>query len=293
MSARGATSEPAIAIEGVSFRYPGGESLAVETIDLVVARGERLGVLGPNGGGKSTLLGLMLGQLVPTEGRVRVLGGEPREASRRGRIAWVAQRSNLELAFPVCAREVVGMPLRIARKPWQRLASDQRERVERAMDLVDALGYANKPVGSLSGGQLQRVLIARAVVVEPEVLLLDEPMTGVDVSGQRRFGELIARLHGELGLTIVTVSHDLRAIAAGSDRVACLNRTLHSHGAPEGLTPQVLAEVFEHDVAGVFGEVHVRAHLAEECTDPSHRGDGAGPSHGCCGGEGDAAHAHD
>lgn len=293
MSARGATSEPAIVIEGVSFRYPGAESLAVEKIDLVVARGERLGVLGPNGGGKSTLLGLMLGQFTPTEGRVRVLGGEPREASRRGRIAWVAQRSNLELAFPVCAREVVGMPLRIARKPWQRLAADQRERVERAMDLVDALGYANKPVGSLSGGQLQRVLIARAVVVEPEVLLLDEPMTGVDVSGQRRFGELIARLHGELGLTIVTVSHDLRAIAAGSDRVACLNRTLHSHGAPEGLTPQVLAEVFEHDVAGVFGEVHVQAHLAEECADPSHRGHGAGPSHGCCGGEGDAAHAHD
>ena len=96
-------------------------------------------------------------------------------------------------------------------------------------------------------------------------LALDEPTVGIDIEGQARFSELLDTIHQELNLTIVIVSHDVRAIAAGCDRVACLARTLHFHDAPQGLTPQVLAEVFQHDVAGAFGDVHVEAHRAEEC----------------------------
>lgn len=138
------------------------------------------------------------------------------------------------------------------------------------MSLLGIADLADRPVGKLSGGQFQRTLIARALAVGARVLLLDEPTVGIDVTGQRRFAELLTSLRDRLGVTIVVVSHDLRTIAAASDRVACLSRTLHSHVAPEGLTPAVLAEVFRHDVEGVFGEVHVDAHPAADCDDPAH-----------------------
>ncbi|MEX2217784.1 MAG: hypothetical protein WD749_03410, partial [Phycisphaerales bacterium] len=123
--------------------------------------------------------------------------------------------------------------------------------------------------------------IARALASRPRLLLLDEPTVGIDIAGQQRFSALLRTLHERLGLTIIVVSHDIRTIAAGSDRVACLSRTLHSHTAPEGLTPAVLAEVFSHDVAAIFGDVHVDAHLARECPDPAHpHAHGPGCDHG-------------
>ncbi len=260
----------AIEFRGVSYRYDGQAMDAVERIDLSVDVGERLGVLGPNGGGKSTLLKLAMGLIRPTMGEVRVLGMTAERARRDGCIASVPQRSAAELAFPLSVRQVVLMPLAARVAPWRRLPAGVGEAGEHAIDLVGAREYADRPIGALSGGQLQRTLIARAIACRPRILVLDEPMVGVDVSGQKRFADLLAKLHDELGLTIVIVSHDLRAIAAGCDRVACLNRTLHSHGAPRGLTPQVLAEVFSHDVEAFFGEVHVDAHTASECDNPEH-----------------------
>jgi len=103
----------------------------------------------------------------------------------------------------------------------------------------------------LSGGQQQRVFIARALAVEPEILILDEPTAAIDEAGQDTFAQLMQRIHDERGVTILLVSHDLRAIAAGCDQVACLNRRLHFHDAPSGLTREVLAEVFEHNLSGL------------------------------------------
>ena len=139
------------------------------------------------------------------------------------------------------------------------------------MALVGADRVANKPIGTLSGGQLQRVMVARALAGKPRLLLLDEPTVGIDPAGQQQFGEFLGSLVKQLGVTLVVVSHDIRTIAAGCDRIACLSRTLHSHVAPEGLTPRVLAEVFRHDVAAIFGDVHVDAHAASGCSDPSHK----------------------
>lgn len=262
---------PAVEYEGVTFAYPhagGGEdACALRDVTLTVRAGERLGILGPNGGGKTTLLKLTLGLLRGYRGRLRVLGMDPQQARRRRVIGYVPQRIEAELAFPISARQVVAMSAARGVPPWSRLPPDAGRRVEQSLDLVGALDLADRPVGRLSGGQLQRVMIARALAGGPRILLLDEPTVGIDAAGQQRFAELVRSVHARLGLTIIMVSHDLRTIVSGCDRVACLNRTLHSHGTPAGLTPAVLAEVFRHDVAAIFGDVHLHAHAAEECPD--------------------------
>ena len=258
-----ASAEPAVAYEHVTFAYNGVP--AIEDITLSVNRGQRLGILGPNGGGKTTLLRLTLGLLGGFQGQIRVFGMDPDRARRRGLVGYVPQRTQAELAFPLSVRQVVSMHAERGVAPWRRLPPERAEHVDRMIDLVGISELADRPVGMLSGGQLQRVLVARALAGTPKVLILDEPDVGVDMAGQQRFARLLRVLHDELGLTIMIVSHDLRTIAAGCDRVACLSRTLHSHVAPEGLTPQILAEVFSHDVEAVFGEVHIDAHRAAEC----------------------------
>lgn len=275
--------EVALDCRGVRYAYPGagwgGDDAgpALAGVTLAVRAGERLGVLGPNGGGKSTLLKVILGELEPDEGTVRVFGRSPTRARREGLVGYLPQRIGASRAWPVSVRQAVGMGAGVRVAPWRRLGDEQLSAVDRAMELVGIAHLAGRSVGRLSGGQMQLAMIARAVAIGPRLLVLDEPTVGVDVSGQRRFSDLIARLHAELGLTVITVSHELTTIAASSDRVACLRQSLHFHDAPEGLTPAVLAEVFRHDVEAVLGSaVHVDAHAAEDCTDPDHQ-----PHHGC------------
>ncbi len=264
----------AVAYERVSFSYGKGEDgkprYALQDVSLTVNDGERLGILGPNGGGKSTLLKLTLGLLEGYEGTIRVFDMTPAEARKQRLIGYVAQRVEAELAFPLSARQVVELGATFSISPFRGLSASERSAVDDALSVVGAASYADKHVGTLSGGMLQRVLIARALAAKPKLLMLDEPTVGIDPAGQQQFAQLLVKLSRDMGLTILVVSHDLRTIAAGCDRVACLSRTLHSHVAPEGLTPGVLAEVFKHDVAAIFGELHVDAHSAANCKDPSH-----------------------
>ena len=263
---------------GVSFAYPGVETPALSSISFSVDAGERLGILGPNGGGKSTLLKLTLGLLDLQAGEIRVCGRSPREARREGLVGYVPQKVDAELAFPLSVRQVVTMPLVVNLAPWKRVPGETLRRADEALSMVGASELTERPIGALSGGQLQRVMIARAIAPRPKLLLLDEPTVGIDVAGQRRFAELLQSLRERLGVTIVVVSHDIRTIAAGCDRVACLARTLHFHDAPSGLSPQVLGEVFRHDIAEVFGDVHVDAHAAASC----HVDAGDHAHHHCC-----------
>lgn len=253
----------------VGHAYASGTT-AIDGVTLDVPAGTRLGILGPNGGGKSTLLKLTLGLLRLQTGAIEVFGRTPIEARNEGLVGYVPQRIEAELAFPLSARQVVGMAVVRGVSPWKRLSTRDRGTIDESLDVVGAKDFADRPVGTLSGGQLQRVMIARALAIRPKLLLLDEPTVGIDVAGQQRFAELLRDLHQRLGLTIVVVSHDIRTIAAGCDRIACLSRTLHSHVGPEGLTPQVLAEVFRHDVAAIFGDIHVDAHNASQCDHPHH-----------------------
>lgn len=270
------TRESALSFRGVGYTYPGAARSVLEGVTLDVPEGERLGILGPNGGGKSTLVKLATGLLAGQVGEILVFGLSPAQARRQGLVGYVPQRVEAELAFPLSVAQVVSMSAARGVRPWRGLPADRRERVALAMDVVGIASIADRPIGALSGGQVQRTMIARALAGGPRLLLLDEPTVGIDVVGQQQFAALLGSVRERLGVTVVVVSHDLRAIAAGCDRVACLSRTLHSHTAPSGLTPKVLAEVFSHDVAAVFGDVHVDAHLAHDCDDPSHH---HGPGH--------------
>ena len=265
----------AVEINHVSYTYPawgvdGAATPALEDVNFTIDEETKLGILGPNGGGKSTLIKLILGIIKPTAGSVRVFGYSPIEARERGLIGYLPQRIEADRDWPINVEQVVGLGRACRIKPWKKLGADDHAAIAKAIELVGLEDLASRPIGALSGGQLQRVMIARAIAGNPKLLVLDEPTVGVDIAGQQRFGKLIETLHRELDLTVILVSHDMRAIAAVADRVACLSRTLHFHDTPDGLTPAVLAQVFAHDVAGVFGDIHIDAHLAETCDDPSH-----------------------
>lgn len=267
--------QPAVEINQVSYTYPptgfdAQSEPAIDQVNLSIAQSTKLGILGPNGGGKSTLIKLILGILKPTKGTIKVFGQSPAQARNQGLIGYLPQRIQADLDWPISVKEVIALPRTSHLKPWQKLSTDDHAAINHAIELVDLQDLANRPIGALSGGQLQRTMIARAIAGNPKLLVLDEPTVGVDIAGQQRFGKLIDTLHKELDLTVILVSHDMRAIAAVADRVACLSRSLHFHDSPKGLTPAVLAQVFAHDVAGVFGDIHIDAHLAESCDDPTH-----------------------
>lgn len=269
----------AVEFDDLTFAYPGAAIAALEHVTLRVAPGERLGILGPNGGGKSTLIKLMLGLLTPSDagsfsGSVRVMGMSPAEARRAGVVGYVPQKMNIEAAMPLSVREAVTLGAAWRTSPLGRVPRELADRVERMLGVVGAAGFADRPIGRLSGGQLQRAMIARALAANASILALDEPTVGIDPAGQQMFADLLASIHRELKVTLLVVSHDLRAIIAGSDRIACLARRLHSHTSPQGLTPQILADVFSHDIIGhlpALAGTHVHAHgPGEPCSDPSH-----------------------
>lgn len=239
--------EDVVCVDDVSFAYQGKPAL--ERVTLHVQRGTTLGIIGPNGSGKTTLLKLMLGLLSPDSGSVEILGMSPRDACARGNlVGYVPQRHQLDWTFPVSSRQVVELGMAGEVGLTGRPARAQRER---AMELLSAVGMgelADAPIGDLSGGQQQRVFIARALIAGPQVVILDEPMTGVDQAAQESLMGLLDQAKAKMGLTLVMVSHNLRSIIACCDQLACLNRTLHYHDRPAGLSRETLLHVFQCDV---------------------------------------------
>ncbi|MFG0257194.1 MAG: metal ABC transporter ATP-binding protein [Phycisphaerales bacterium JB043] len=274
------STRPDIHCQGVCFVYPNGTSV-LEGVSFDVARGERLGVLGPNGGGKSTLINLILGELQPTSGEITVLGHSPSGARSRGLIGAVPQHARATPSVPLNPSQLVTFAASFKRSSWKPLDPDIRSRVLDTLELVGLSEARELSIDALSHGQHQRLRIAQALVREPRILILDEPDVGIDASGQQQFGELLDRLHRERELTIIIVSHNIRAIASTCDRVLCIARNAHLHSSPEGLTPAVLAEVFQHDMAHALGhsdgDVHVDAHFASDCH--GHHDHGSGTEH--------------
>jgi zinc transport system ATP-binding protein len=233
---------PAISLDDVSFAYVDGEP-ALAHVDLQVEPGEFLGLVGPNGGGKTTLLKLVLGLLEPDAGRVRVLGRRP--ADGREAIGYVPQRTTFARDFPASVEEAVLM----GRLGRTRLIGGyrraDRELVRRAMGEAQILELKDRRLSTLSGGQFQRVLIARAIVTEPSILILDEPTANVDQRVETDVFELFKELNRRM--TVVVVSHDLGFISSYVTRVACLNRTLVCHHTAD-ITGEMIEQLYSTPV---------------------------------------------
>ncbi len=212
----------AVELEGVWFSYDGAPVL--ESADLSVETGELICIIGPNGGGKTTLLKLILGLLKPDKGTVRVFGKGA--VSARRRIGYSPQYVHHDPQFPVTVMDVVLMG-RLERRRAGPYSREDRRAASEALDEVGIGGLSGRLFNSLSGGQRQRLLVARALAARPDMLLLDEPTANVDVVAEERFYELIERLNERM--TIIMVSHDLGLVSRIVDRVVCVSRCLKVH----------------------------------------------------------------
>ena len=238
--------EPVISINNLKFSIDGLSIL--EDVNLSVESGDFLAVLGPNGGGKSTLLKLMLGLLKPDSGDIRILGHLPGEAG--GRIGYLPQHTHVSTSFPITVLDAVRMGMV---KPGFggiagfKRASDEKAKARKALERVAMLEHEKRSLAELSGGQMQRVFIARALVDEPKLLLLDEPTASVDSTGRASLFKLLVELNEDM--TVVMVSHDISSLASGVKSVACVNGGLHFHKAPE-----ITGDMFQMSYGGDGGD---------------------------------------
>ena len=223
----------AVEFEHVDFSYLRGRPV-LRDVELTVAAGEFVAIAGPNGGGKTTLLRLALGLERPSGGSVRLFGEPAHRFSNRPSLGYLAQRTHLGVQAPATVREVVAAG-RTARRPFGRLRAEDRNAIDEAIERVGLAGLAGRPLTRLSGGQQQRAFIAKALAAEPMLLALDEPTTGVDVEAQEALAELLARLHGELGVTILYVSHEFGAIEGVVQRLVLVRERIVFDGAPDAL----------------------------------------------------------
>jgi len=239
----------AIHIENLSFSY--GGPLVLEKVNLRVPEGEFLGIVGPNGSGKSTLLKLILGMLSPDEGRVTLFGRPPVEGRRL--VGYMPQITHFPRDFPINVEETVLLG-RLGKAPAVGFYRKRdREVAEQVMRDVEIWDLRKRPIGTLSGGQFQRVLIARALAGEPQILILDEPTANIDMRSEMDIFDLLRQLNERV--TIIVVSHDIGFISRYIHRVACLNRTLVVHKTTE-ITNEILQSLYERPV-------HLVAHRHE------------------------------
>ncbi|HEY3247825.1 MAG TPA: metal ABC transporter ATP-binding protein [bacterium] len=211
-----------------------GAERVLDHVSLKVRRGDFLGLIGPNGSGKTTLLRVLLGLLHPSCGHVRLFGTDVREFHDWARIGYVSQKAvAFETRFPASVFEVVLSGRSGRAGLGRRFNGEDRAAAQASLDTVGMGAYRDRLVGRLSAGQQQRVFIARALVHDPDLLLLDEPTVGVDLDAQEQFYSLLRVLNRDAGKTLVLVSHDISVVAEEVTQLACLNRRLVFHGSPE------------------------------------------------------------
>ncbi len=223
-----------IAADDICFAY--GSDPVLDQVSLHVDAGEFIALVGPNGSGKSTLVRILVGLLTPTSGEVRLFGETPRRLTDRARLGYVPQRPQIASALPATVTEIVAAG-RVARRGWwRRPRRADHVAVAEAIEAVALGDLARRPLRELSGGQQQRVLIAKALAAEPELLVLDEPVAGVDAESQRLFRNALVHVVRERGGAVVLVSHELGAVADDLDRVVVLKRRVQFDGPPADLT---------------------------------------------------------
>ena len=216
--------QPIIQVTGLSYYYDSLPTL--DNISFTVGKGDFLGIIGPNGAGKTTLFQCMLGIVGDYKGEINLFGSDIKQNKKiLQKIGYVPQKKSVEQTFPATVEEIVSLGV-IGMK-------NRRDDIDMAIDFVELGSYRNKRIGELSEGQQQRAIIAKALAKQPELLILDEPTTGIDSATQERFYDLLTKLNKDKGITIVWSSHDMNAVERLANKVACIDRKLFFHGQSE------------------------------------------------------------
>ncbi|MGC9516261.1 MAG: metal ABC transporter ATP-binding protein [Methanomicrobiales archaeon] len=229
-------TENVVEISNVSLNY--NKAPILSNINLSIEKNEFLAIIGPNGGGKSTLLKIILGLISPDTGSVKVLDKKPEDA--RDKIGYLPQHTYFDHKFPMNVFECVLMGR--YNGLFNDYSQEDKLAVLKALKTVKMEEYKDRQIGKLSGGQIQRVFIARTIVREPKLLLLDEPMASIDPEMQNEFYKLLARINKDM--TIILVTHDVGVVSAYVEKIACLNRKLFCHGTPE-IAVKALGDVYQ------------------------------------------------
>lgn len=239
-----------LAVKDISFRY--GSQIVLDNVSFQLRKGEMLGLVGPNGSGKSTLLKVILGLVPGQNGTVSWFGEPLQKMKDRWKIGYVSQKANsFNSGFPATVQEVILMGLTGKIGLFHRPGKVEKEKVSEAIARVGLTGLENRNIGRLSGGQQQRVFIARALVSDPEVLILDEPTVGVDARSEEEFYQLLQSLNEEKNISLILVTHDMGVVSKKMQSIACLNHQLHFHGNAEEFErrrPEILLRSYGHDV---------------------------------------------
>ncbi len=234
MTKQAGQSEPIISVSQVSFSY--GEKSVLENVEVNIPQNSVMAIIGPNGSGKTTLLKILLGLLKPEKGEVKVFGQSPEMV--REQIAYVPQKFSLDETIPLTVKEF----LRLSIKDYQ-----EKDRSE--LDCFGVKSLLKAPLGKLSGGELQRVLLTRSFLQNPRILYLDEPETGIDIGGEYDFYEMIKHLHDKHQITIIFVSHEVDIVSRYATHVLCLNKKHLCFGNPKSvLNQQTITELYGTDV---------------------------------------------
>lgn len=250
---------PLLALEHVSVQFETGSVL--QDISFVLAHGDSVAVVGPNGAGKTTLFKVIAGILDPDRGLVQVSGHEP---GGHTCIAYVPQRSQIDWGFPATVADVVMMGRVNKMGPFLWPQVKDRDAVHQALDFVNLTAYAGRQISELSGGEQQRMFIARALAQEAELMLLDEPLNGLDVPAQKKILGILDHLKGQQ-VTVMISMHDLRLAANQFDQVMLLNKKLLGYGRPEEVfTRQLLLQAYSGHLHFVEGEFDTLA-VEDEC----------------------------
>lgn len=216
-------------IEASMLNIARGGRLVIEDATFSIPLGTYMGVVGPNGGGKSTLMQALVGVIPYQSGSIKIMGMPLEEFNQWNKLAFLSQQSiNFDENFPLSVRELVSLGRITKSKLGRRLGREDWKNVDEALRFMGVSKLADRRIGQLSGGQKQRVLVAKAIVREPEIIILDEPVSGVDVEAQERFFMLLSNLNAKHGITILIVSHDLATVFCRMNQVMCINRKVYT-----------------------------------------------------------------
>ncbi|MBM7570994.1 metal ABC transporter ATP-binding protein [Aquibacillus albus] len=248
-------SNPIVTMKNVSYAYDNKPTL--KDINFEIQRGSFLGLVGPNGGGKTTLIKLLLGLHKPQNGSIQLFGTPIQKFKDWNKIGFVSQKANtFNRGFPATVSEVVSMGLTAKVGYMKFFNQSHKKQIEKAVSQVGMSDYLHENIGDLSGGQQQRIFIARALVSNPDLLILDEPTVGVDTENVQKFYELLHLLNDENGITLLLITHDTGTMTHHATDIACLNKTLHFHGNPSQYT-----QLSEQDLSAFYGhQLNVVSH---------------------------------